>query len=128
MDQPDESEVNGNNPLSCPAVEALQLFNSKWKPMLLHRLSQSPARFGELQRLLKPISHKVLTAQLRELESDGLIEREVADARVVTVTYSLTALGQSLRPVLDDLYRWGEEHLPQHVSITALTTEKKKTL
>ena len=128
MDQPDESEVNGNNPLSCPAAEALQLFNSKWKPMLLHRLSESPARFGEMQRLLKPISHKVLTAQLRELESDGLIEREVADARVVTVTYSLTALGQSLRPVLDDLYRWGEKHLPQHVSITALTTEKKKTL
>ena len=124
MDQPEEPEIIGNNPMSCPAVEALQLFNSKWKPMLLHRLSESPARFGELQRLLKPISHKVLTAQLRELESDGLIEREVADARVVTVTYSLTALGQSLRPVLDDLYRWGEEHLPRNVDFT----ERKKSL
>ena len=124
MDQPEEPEIIGSNPMSCPAVEALQMFNSKWKPMLLHRLSESPARFGELQRLLKPIRHKVLTAQLRELESDGLIEREVADARVVTVTYSLTALGQSLRPVLDDLYRWGEEHLPRNVDFT----ERKRSL
>ena len=122
-DEQDVSVPTGENPLSCPAVEALLLFNSKWKPMLLHRLSESPARFGELKRLLAPISHKVLTEQLRELESDDLVEREISDTNVVTVTYSLTQLGRSLRPVLDSLYEWGQENLlPQN----DVTQQKRK--
>lgn len=99
------------SPLKCPAVGTLQLFNSKWKPMLLHSLSQAPSRFGELQRLQIPVSHKVLTSQLRELEADGLIARTVSESNVVTVTYSLTPRGESLADVLGYLYRWGQEHL-----------------
>ncbi len=107
----------GNNPLSCPAVETLHLISGKWKPMLLHSLLQAPSRFGELQRLLAPISHKVLTEQLRELEHDSLVQREISDANVVTVTYSLTERGQSLRPVLDSLYDWGQQNLPSSQEI-----------
>ena len=99
------------NPLLCPAVATLNLFNSKWKPMLLHSLSQESARFGELRRLLMPISHKVLTQQLRELESDGLVSRVVSGGPVVTVTYSLSEKGDSLAVVLGHLYAWGETHL-----------------
>jgi len=103
--------MNESNPLMCPAVATLRLFNGKWKPMVLHRLSQESARFGELKRSLMPISHKVLTQQLRELESDGLVSRVVSDGPVVTVTYSLSVKGDSLAVVLGHLYAWGEAHL-----------------
>ena len=103
--------MDESNPLLCPAVATLRLFNSKWKPMLLHRLSEEPARFGELKRLLAPVSHKVLTQQLRELESDGLVSRTVSGGPVVAVTYSLSEKGGSLAGVLGYLYAWGETHL-----------------
>jgi DNA-binding HxlR family transcriptional regulator len=102
--------ANSENPLACPVVATLNLMGGKWKPMLIHALHGQPMRFGQLKKLMVPISQKVLTEQLRELENNHIVLREVLDAKIVQVTYSLTDYGQSLAPVLDALYVWGEQH------------------
>lgn len=98
------------NPLGCPVVETLALISGKWKPMVIHVLASEPQRFGALKRLLTPISQKVLTEQLRELEADGLVSRQCSGDRVLEVTYSLSDYGRTLTPVLDALYEWGSAH------------------
>ncbi len=98
------------NPLGCPVVEAMALISGKWKPMIIHVLSRQPQRFGELKRLLAPISQKVLTEQLRELEHNQLLKRDCSGDRVLEVTYSLSDYGKTLTPVLDSLYQWGALH------------------
>lgn len=107
------SAVHSDNPLCCPVVETLRLLGGKWKPMLIHQLLEAPQQFGQLQRRLSPISHKVLTEQLRELESAGLVARDVGEERVVTVTYQLTESGQALRPVLDSMFAWADVFLAE---------------
>ncbi len=97
------------NPLGCPIVKTLNIIGGKWKPMILHMLSSRLFRFNELRRHLPLISHKILTQQLRELESDGIISREVFAEIPPRVQYQLTPLGKSLIPVLDELYRWGSD-------------------
>jgi DNA-binding HxlR family transcriptional regulator len=100
------------NPLGCPIVSALGLISGKWKPMVIHSLIEKPMRFGQLKKAMSPISQKVLTEQLRELESVHIVQRDVIDQKVLNVTYSLTAYGHTLAPVLDALYAWGEANLP----------------
>jgi len=106
-----EKFIDRDNPLRCPVVSTLSLIGGKWKPMVIHILADEPKRFGELKKLLAPISQKVLTEQLRELERDKIVQRQVFDGKVVNVTYSLTELGLSLNPVLASLYVWGERNL-----------------
>lgn len=101
---------NSENPLACPVVATLNLMGGKWKPMLIHALHGQPMRFGQLKKLMLPISQKVLTEQLRELENNRIVSREVIAGKIVQVTYALTEYGQSLAPVLDALYAWGEKH------------------
>ena len=100
------------NPLGCPVVSTLGLISGKWKPMIIHVLIEQPLRFGKLKKTLSPISQKVLTEQLRELESNHIIQRTVIDEKVLNVTYSLTDYGKSLAPVLEALYLWGEKNTP----------------
>lgn len=101
-----------DNPLGCPAVSTLALFSGKWKPMVLHLLADESLHFGELRRRLDPITPKVLTQQLRELEADALVTRTVHDGTVVTVTYALSKFGESVAMVIEILYAWGEKNLP----------------
>ncbi len=100
------------NPLGCPVVSTLSLIAGKWKPMVIHVLIDKPMRFGKLKNLMSPISQKVLTEQLRELESSHVVQRDVFDEKVLNVTYSLTDYGKSLAPVLEALYLWGEINVP----------------
>ena len=91
----------------CPAATTIQLIGSKWKLLILRNLLVRSWRFNELKRSLEGISHKVLSSSLREMERDGIISRKVYDTRPPMVEYSLTELGQTLRPVLSAMETWG---------------------
>lgn len=99
-----------DDPFACPMASALRRLSGKWKPMLLHMLAFEPMRFGALMRGLPGISHKVLTQQLRELESDGLIVRIDHDEVPPHVEYRLSEGGQALSPILVSLYHWAVAH------------------
>lgn len=97
-----------DNPLNCPMVVSINTIGGKWKPIILHMLSSGTMRFNELKRKVPPLSQKVLTQQLRELEQDRIVNRTVYPEVPPRVEYSLTPLGMTLVPVLESLYRWGE--------------------
>lgn len=98
----------------CPVETTLMLISDKWKVLILRDLMEGTKRFGELKRSIGHISHKVLTRQLREMEEDGLVLRKVYAQVPLKVEYSLTALGLTLRPLLDAMYQWGESYQAQH--------------
>jgi DNA-binding HxlR family transcriptional regulator len=95
----------------CGLDAAIDVVGGKWKPMVLWALSEAPRRYGELRRELPGISEKVLTSQLRELERDGIVHREVHQQVPPKVEYSLTDLGVSLDRALAPLGDWGEAHM-----------------
>jgi DNA-binding HxlR family transcriptional regulator len=86
---------------------ALSLIGGKWKTILIARLKQGPLRYGELRRMVPDLADKVLTQRLRELESDGFVQRIPASGNGAT-RYALTDRGISLSPALEALYAWGE--------------------
>ena len=86
------------------------LISNKWKILIIRDLLNGTKRFGELQRTVAGISQKVLTSNLKELESDGLINRKVYPVVPPKVEYSLTDLGLSLKSVLDSMVAWGNEN------------------
>lgn len=94
-------------PSNCPAEIALKVINGRWKLPILIELFSGTKRFGELQRLLSGVTQKVLTQQLRELELDGIINRTVYPEIPPKVEYSLTALGESLKPLTEIMHDWG---------------------
>ncbi|MCX5198065.1 helix-turn-helix transcriptional regulator [Streptomyces sp. NBC_00249] len=89
----------------------MSVIDGKWKVSLLWELEQRPRRFGELRRLVPGVSEKVLAVQLRELEADGIVHREVYDEVPPRVEYSLTPLGQDLNTALESLGQWGTKYL-----------------
>jgi DNA-binding HxlR family transcriptional regulator len=91
----------------CPAEITLSVIGGRWKIPILYHLFQGEKRFSELRRLVGRISQKMLTQQLRELESDGIIHRQVYAQVPPRVDYSMTALGESLRPAIEALCEWG---------------------
>lgn len=93
---------------ACPVETTLTLIGDKWKVLILRDLMDGTKRFGELRKSLSGVSQKVLTAQLRDMESSGLVNRKVYAEVPPKVEYSLTALGDSLRPVIDVMRTWGE--------------------
>ena len=90
-----------------PIEISVKLIGGRWKILILWHLLYSVRRFGELKRLLPGITQKMLIQQLRELEADGLVFREVYAQVPPKVEYSLTDRGKSLRPVLKTINRWG---------------------
>lgn len=95
---------------ACPVETTLTLIGDKWKVLILRDLLSGTKRFGELKRSIGSVSQKVLTAQLRDMEENGLVNRKVYAEVPPRVEYSLTQLGQSLRPILDAMQTWGEEY------------------
>ncbi len=92
----------------CPVETTLEIIGGRWKVLVLYYLTRGSLRFGELRRTLTGISARTLTKQLRELESDGVIDRRVHQQIPPKVEYSLTATGRKLEPVLSAMHRWGE--------------------
>lgn len=95
---------------ACPVETTLMLIGSKWKVLILRDLMPGTKRFGELRRSIGSVSQKVLTAQLRDMEACGLVNRRVYAEVPPRVEYSLTELGRSLRPILDAIWAWGEAY------------------
>lgn len=95
---------------TCPVATTVQLIGSKWKLLILRNLFMRPWRFNELKKDLDGISQKVLTDSLRALESDGIVRRTVFAEVPPRVEYSLTPLGESMRPILDAMEQWGKEY------------------
>ena len=94
---------------ACPVETTLTMIGDKWKVLILRDLMPGTKRFGELKKSIGSVSQKVLTAQLREMEQNGLVHREVFAEVPPRVEYSLTELGRSLKPILDAMWNWGEE-------------------
>ena len=99
------------DPYTCGLDAAIDMVGGKWKALILWELDRSPRRFGELRRLLVSISEKVLIDQLRQLEADGLVHREVHQQVPPKVVYSVTPFGASLNAALEPLGAWGDEHM-----------------
>jgi len=94
----------------CPVATTVQLIGNKWKLLILRNLLVRPWRFNELRKSLDGISQKVLTESLRSMESDGIIVRTVYAEVPPRVEYSLSELGETLRPILDAMQAWGQEY------------------
>ena len=93
---------------ACPVETTLALIGNKWKVLILRDLMTGTKRFGELKRSVGDVSQKVLTAQLRDMEENGLVSRKVYAEVPPRVEYSLTPLGESLSPILSAMKNWGE--------------------
>ena len=94
----------------CPVATAVSLIGSKWKLLILRNLLVRPWRFNELQKSLEGISQKVLTDSLRSMEADGIVIRSVFAEVPPHVEYSLSDLGESLRPIIKSMEVWGTNY------------------
>ena len=94
----------------CPVETTLTLIGDKWKLLILRDLMNGTKRFGELRKSVGNISQKVLTENLREMESDKLLKRKVYAQVPPKVEYTLTETGYSLKPILDSMAKWGDDY------------------
>jgi len=102
------------NPVEgCPLTAALAAIGGKWKLIIVYWLAESPKHFAALRKAMPGISQKVLTQQLRELISDGIIKREPKGAVPARVEYSLSDYGRSVLPLVENVRVWGRKHLSQ---------------
>lgn len=99
---------------ACPVETTLMLIGDKWKVLILRELMPGTKRFGELKHSIGTVTQKVLTAQLRDMEDKGLVNRKVYAEVPPRVEYSLTELGKSLKPILDAMRDWGENYKAQN--------------
>ncbi|WP_235550448.1 winged helix-turn-helix transcriptional regulator [Paenibacillus sp. Soil750] len=101
----------------CGLTKIQQMLGGKWKLLLLWYLSEEPRRFGEIRRCFPEITEAMLTKQLRELEQDKLIYREVFKVVPPRVEYSLTDLGSKFFPIIEAMHDWGEENLKNYTIV-----------
>jgi len=100
-----DQAVDGNG--VCPYFHAaIELIGKRWTGAILCSLTEGPQRFGELTRTVPGLSDRLLSQRLRELEREGLVERDVEPGTPVRVTYALTEKGAELRPAIQELKRW----------------------
>lgn len=110
------------NPVGgCPLTAALAALGGKWKLIIVYWLAQSPKHFAALRQVMPGISQKVLTQQLRELTDDGIVRRRPTGAIPAPVEYSLTDYGRSVLPLVEEVRRWGRDHMER---LTAATDEQ----
>lgn len=99
---------------ACPVEVTLMLISDRWKVLILRDLLSGTKRFGELKKSIGSISQKVLTSNLRSMEEDGLLTRKVYAEVPPRVEYTLTEMGESLRPILFAMQQWGSAYQKQH--------------
>lgn len=102
--------INKTEMPACPVETTLMLIGDKWKVLILRDLRRGTMRFGELKKSVTGISQKVLTSNLRSMEENGLLTREVFPEVPPRVEYTLTELGHSMEPILDAMEKWGKEY------------------
>lgn len=100
---------------ACPVATTVQLIGSKWKLLIMRNLLQRSWRFNELRKDLEGISQKVLTDSLRSMEADGIITRTVYPEVPPRVEYALSALGESMRPIMSAMEEWGTNYKENHM-------------
>ncbi len=94
-------------PQRCPVLKCMEIMGGKWKTVIIYLISSGINRFGKLQRGCEGISKQMLTKQLRELEKDGIIERQIFAEIPPRVEYSITAKGETLFPIIESMKDWG---------------------
>lgn len=117
-----------NNPNACTLVHTMNIIGNKWKPIIIYLLSNGAMRFGKLNTLIPSISKKVLTDQLKEMESDGLLLRKSFAETPPRVEYSLTEKSIGLLPVLKLLSEWAETYYPEITFEQCRIIEKNNTI
>ncbi|MBI5207343.1 MAG: helix-turn-helix transcriptional regulator [Candidatus Firestonebacteria bacterium] len=106
---------------NCPIEVTLDAIGGKWKTLILWHLKEKSLRSGQIKKLVPGITQKILTQKLRELENHGLISRKVYAQMPPKVEYTLTTYGKTIRPILDNLCKWGTKHiknLPGSITFT----------
>jgi DNA-binding HxlR family transcriptional regulator len=106
-----QERARPNPVVGCPLTAALAAIGGKWKLIIVYFLAESPKHFAALRNAMPGISQKVLTQQLRELMSDGIVNREPKGTAPAPVEYSLTEYGRSVLPLVEDVRLWGRAHL-----------------
>ncbi len=116
----DRSDTNEGSPMeerifnsNCPVGVTMKILSGKWKIWILFMLAEGPKRFNELQRMKEGLTQRMLTMHLRELEQDKIIVRTAYSVVPPKVEYSLSDLGQTLKPLLDDLQKWGAYYIDE---------------
>lgn len=112
--------MSENRMFNCPVDAVLSVIGGKHKPIILYHLIDRTLRFSELRRFLPQATAKVLTQQLRELETDGIVHREVYPVVPPKTEYSLTEYGRTLTPVLTAMCDWGKEHMADKIRQNAV--------
>lgn len=108
-----KAEAERDDRLTCEVETTLKVIGGRWKVLIIRELLSGVKRFGELQRALPGITQKMLTQQLREMEEDRIIHRQVYAQIPPKVEYSLTPLGASLQPILHAMHEWAVKHFYQ---------------
>lgn len=104
--------------LTCEMEVTLKVMGGKWKPLILHYLQyMGPRRYSEILKYLGDVPKKTLAAQLRELESDGILSRTVIPSAPVQVEYAVTELGTTLYPLLNLMCSWGYAHMGEGITL-----------
>ena len=115
-----------NGEFNCEKELTLSIISGKWKIVILWHLGHEGAhRFGELFRLFKNISNRILTKQLRELEQDGIIERHIYDENPPRVEYFMTERGMTLLPIVDAMFDWGKKNMTYYADLAQKNYEQK---
>lgn len=102
--------ISNKKNLDCPVATTINLIGNKWKLLIIRDLLNGTRRFGELRKSLTGISQRVLTENLRELETDGLLNRKVFAEVPPRVEYSLNDTGLSLKPIIETMADWGTKY------------------
>lgn len=100
-----------NKTYECPLEMTIDLIGGKWKVLLIWHLSNGAIRFNEFNRIFPNVSAKILAQQLKDLEKNGIVHRDVYPQVPPKVEYTLTDLGRSMIPILQEMNRWGTSHI-----------------
>jgi DNA-binding HxlR family transcriptional regulator len=111
--------------ISCPITATMNIIGGKWKSVILWYLRERPLRFGELHKLIPKCSLKIFNSDLKDLEKDGIVKREVFAEVPPKVEYSLTEYGKSLLPVIITLREWGVKRLMENPDLMESNEELK---
>ena len=112
--------VTYENVEHCPVTFTMEVIGGKWKLLIMYLVSNGINRFGKMSMMLRSISKQMLTTQLRELESDGIIERRIYAEIPPRVEYFLTPKGHSLLPIIVLMKEWGQSHLQEETRETSV--------